>query len=357
MVAERRELSSLPKPAAGYFWSPEARERRHQARTTGGKPWQPSSDGPRPDAAETKYLPTLTPGVDKLPQRCIFCRSALLDKHEAAGGEQRGTLTCTACGRQLAWLRPRITATPLDRISSVMSERAAPRATEPPRTMRPAASAAFERLEGCGPACGLRTGHHPKTHEEHGRKMAFAEVLDRPSGIVRTGPLTIDMDTLTVTVGGRVVPLRGNGYAVLAFLAMRLGRPCTYEEITEAAWDRATAEAWGKGAPGGRFGGVATMLNRLRHQLGPAGGLVETIRGYGLKLRTEPPIGGQSEPRPARRPRVRRFRLHHRLAAESGRAVRLVVVGPRSRRGSSGAIAVLICSSQAQRERERERDA
>src|SRR4051812_12302262 len=71
MSPQRTEITSLRKPPEGYFWTPEARERRranldvYNSRAKGGAlPWQDSPTGPRPDAEPTKYLPTLTPGVD-----------------------------------------------------------------------------------------------------------------------------------------------------------------------------------------------------------------------------------------------------------------------------------------------------
>lgn len=360
MSAERRELSSLPKPPEGYVWSPEARERRranldvYNSRAKGGAvPWQASPDGPRPDAAETTCLPTLTPGLDKLPRRCSFCRSAMLDKHETAGGEQRGTLSCTGCGRQLAWLAPRIrSASPPSSDTFAMPGRPTIPSGVGPRTMRAAVSVAFERLDGCGPACGLRTGHDPATHEGYGRMTGRAEVEDRPSGVVRTGVLTIDFDTSRVTVGDRVADLTVTELRILGVLAARLGKLCHQHDILEIVWGAGAVEA-PIGGRAGRFHMARVHVTRMRQKLGEAAGLVETVKGKGLILRAEPPIGSEREQRPATRPRVRRFRLHHRLASGPGRAVRLVVGGQGARGARGRALTVLRDGSSPLAERER----
>jgi DNA-binding winged helix-turn-helix (wHTH) protein len=305
MVAEPQQITSLRKPPEGYFWTTEARERRranldvYNSRAKGGElPWQDSPTGPRPDAEPTKDLPTLTPGVDRLPQRCIFCRSALLDKRECAGGEQRGTLTCTGCSRQLAWLAPRITAgsAPVSD-SSVIPARPAIHGAEPPRAMRRAMVSGFGRKEGCGPACGPVMGHEPDAHERFGRERALAELVvaaARPSGTVRTGSLAVDFDAIGLTVDGKPITVTETEWRVLAHLAARLNTCCTHFEIVESVWDRATAEQWGVPDGRGSWHGVRVHFSRLRSKLGAAAALIETRPGFGFRLRAEPPIGIES---------------------------------------------------------------
>lgn len=300
MVAERTELVSLQKPPPGYVWTADARE--HPRATVGvykslaqggAVPWQASPDGARRDAEPTDNLPTLTPGVNILPSRCSGCGSALLDQQEPMGGEQRGTLSCVQCGRQIAWLAPRMPAIDQKSISLVTSERAFVRGVDAPRTLRTVVAVAVERLDGCGPGCGIFTGHDPVPHEEYGRKMAFAELLDNPTGIVRTGPLTVDFDETSAVVDGRPLTLTVFEWGILAYVAARLGKLCPYYALVESVWDTATAEVWSTpGQPHGAYHSVTTHLCRLRKKLGPAAPLLERVISRGLRLRADPPIGG-----------------------------------------------------------------
>lgn len=344
MVAEPKQITSLKRAPDGREWRPGGNGPSRgnldvfNSRAKGGSvPWMASADGPRPDVAETKYLPTLTPGLDKLPQRCIFCDSRLLDLREPAGGEQRGTLSCTGCGRPLAWLAPRMrTAAPPASFSSATHGGPAAQRSERAPTMRLPAGAAFERLDGCGPACGIRTGHDPLTHEGYGRSTARADLEDRPTGIVRTGLLTIDFDTARVTVGDRVAALTDTEYRLLSVLAVRLGKLCYQRDVVELVWGRATLDV--PAARHDSFHIARVHLVRMRQELGEAAGLVETVPAKGLILRAEPPIGSERDRGEAAGPRVRRQRVRHRLAVRSGRALRLLLVGSRSRRARGGTV-------------------
>lgn len=310
MIAERSELTSLRRAPDGRVWQPGATGRENLAvynsRSRGGPvPWEDSGNGPRNDAGFTKYLPTLTPGVDKLPRRCIFCRSAMLNKQEPVGGEQRGLLSCTGCGRPLAWLRPRLRDSSRPLVESMTFRPLSQPAQPPARTVEPMArrnslpsvGLVFERVDGCGPACGFRTGHDPKAHEDHGRKLAYAEMMDRPTGVVRTGLLAIDLDTERVTVGGRPAVISLTEWKILTYVARRLDRVCPYFDVIESVWDRATAELASRSRGGSAKVGAYHVLNihrcRLRAKLGPAAALVETVIGRGLRLRAEPPIGAE----------------------------------------------------------------
>lgn len=325
MVAERRELSSLPKPPAGYFWSPEARQRRREnldvynSRAKGGDvPWQTSPNGPRPDADPTKYLPTLTPGVDKLPRRCIFCRSALLDKREPAGGEQRGMLSCTGCGKQLAWLRPRITAASRPLLASVTYRR--PIVPSAPFTDSVPTVQAREawRKPGCGEACrrervivvggaGGRQGaqwreyHDADAHDGHLKSSVLAlaitlSSLAQTKKIVRTGVLTVDLVAQRAVVLGNELRLSPTEFAILRYLASHLGQPCENDDVIASVWPAEVHARTGKPLVSGTdpHHKFRVHVVRMRQKMGEGKALIETRPGFGYMLRAEPPIGAES---------------------------------------------------------------
>src|SRR5215469_1329668 len=97
----------------------------------------------------------------------------------------------------------------------------------------------------------------------------------RPGGeVVRHGPLTIDLRTRKVTVGGREVALTPKEFDILEVLALDPGRLVSRQEVLEAAWDA-------------HWYGPTKVLDvhvaALRRKLGTPG-LIETVYGRGFRL-------------------------------------------------------------------------
>lgn len=277
MVAEPIQVRSLQRPPDGYTWSASERERQASARRS-----TPLYHGAGALSAVTPvtYLPTLRVGRSRLPTACQHCGSALLIREPPLGQHQRGLITCQTCSQQICWLAGAIT-----------SRRGPSPVTPTPRPVTPTTAelrslaASFNRLPSCGPACSVLYGHDALIHEQYGRQQAVADVEAAPSGLVRTGPLTVDFDARQVRVGDAEVALTPTESGLLTHLATHLGVLCAHREIVEAVWDATTAALW--------LGGdhpmhpLRTHMTRLRGRLGEAGRLIENQMGRGYLLRHE----------------------------------------------------------------------
>ncbi|MQY02271.1 response regulator transcription factor [Actinomadura macrotermitis] len=93
-------------------------------------------------------------------------------------------------------------------------------------------------------------------------------------GPLRAGPLALDPDARTATVGERPVALTGTEFDLLEFLMGNPGRVFTREQLLEAAW--------GPGAGAGSRT-VDVHVAQLRAKLG-AGSPIRTVRGVGYVL-------------------------------------------------------------------------
>ena len=98
--------------------------------------------------------------------------------------------------------------------------------------------------------------------------------------VVSAGPLEIHRDEHRVTVNGRPVELTPTEYKLLLLLTERRGRVQGRAQLLESVWDA---------APDIQTRTVDMHVQRLRAKLGPAGDLIETVRGFGYRVR-----GGQS---------------------------------------------------------------
>lgn len=138
-------------------------------------------------------------------------------------------------------------------------------------------------LPGCGVACVPRR-HDPVTHELHGFRLALMAQTVKPTRIVRTGPLVVDLVGRHVAVRGVVVPLTGREWGLLSFLAVRAGRFCANDEIVADVWGPEYVTGEVRRSKSGRMTRVdhrvlTTNLSRLREKLGPAGPLIVTVYG------------------------------------------------------------------------------
>ncbi len=98
------------------------------------------------------------------------------------------------------------------------------------------------------------------------------------SPVVKVGPLTIDMSTRSATVSGQPVTLKPRQYAVLEYLAHRVGKPVSRGELEEHLYDDRAAV---------NSNAVDAAVYQLRAALEAAGcpTLVHTRRGFGYVLR------------------------------------------------------------------------
>ena len=101
---------------------------------------------------------------------------------------------------------------------------------------------------------------------------------DDADPVLRSGPIEVDTRTRRVTVAGAAVDLTRKEFDLLALLARDPGATRTRDEILEEVWDA----HW--------YGPTKTLdvhVASLRKKLGDPG-LIETVRGVGFRLGTEP---------------------------------------------------------------------
>jgi len=95
---------------------------------------------------------------------------------------------------------------------------------------------------------------------------------------LRAGPLVLDVEANRVTVDGGEVDLTPKEFQPLLCLLERRGRTQSRSALLEAVWDT-TADIETRT--------VDMDIGRLRAKLGPAAELIETVRGFGYRLRPE----------------------------------------------------------------------
>jgi two-component system phosphate regulon response regulator PhoB len=90
------------------------------------------------------------------------------------------------------------------------------------------------------------------------------------------GPVVIDRAAHAVAVEGRALDLTATEYKLLLTLAERRGRVQARTQLLQTVWDA---------APDIQTRTVDMHVQRLRTKLGPAGDLIETVRGFGYRMR------------------------------------------------------------------------
>ncbi len=96
------------------------------------------------------------------------------------------------------------------------------------------------------------------------------------SDVVAVGPIRIDRGAHRVTLDGHAVELTPTEFKLLLTLAERRGRVQGRSHLLETVWEA---------APDIQTRTVDMHVQRLRSKLGPAGDLIETVRGFGYRLR------------------------------------------------------------------------
>src|SRR6476620_11778813 len=97
-----------------------------------------------------------------------------------------------------------------------------------------------------------------------------------PDDVRQIGPLRIDSTAHRVTVDGREVDLTPTEFKLLSLLAERKGRVQPRNMLLEIVWEA---------APDIQTRTVDMHVQRLRVKLGAAGDLIETVRGFGYRIR------------------------------------------------------------------------
>ena len=99
----------------------------------------------------------------------------------------------------------------------------------------------------------------------------------RSSGdMLQIGPIEIDRAEHRVRVDGNDVELTPTEYKLLMTLAERRGRVQGRAQLLESVWDA---------APDIQTRTVDMHVQRLRSKLGEAGDVIETVRGFGYRIR------------------------------------------------------------------------
>ncbi len=98
--------------------------------------------------------------------------------------------------------------------------------------------------------------------------------------VLTIGPMTIDRAAHRVSVEGSAVELTPTEYRLLVTLAERRGRVQARGHLLETVWEA---------APDIQTRTVDMHVQRLRAKLGVAGEMIETVRGFGYRLRVPKP--------------------------------------------------------------------
>ena len=96
-----------------------------------------------------------------------------------------------------------------------------------------------------------------------------------PTDILQLGAIRIDRGAHRVQVDGADVDLTPIEFKLLLMLAERRGRVQARAHLLETVWEA---------APDIQTRTVDMHIQRLRTKLGPAGDLIETVRGFGYRL-------------------------------------------------------------------------
>jgi two-component system, OmpR family, phosphate regulon response regulator PhoB len=97
-----------------------------------------------------------------------------------------------------------------------------------------------------------------------------------PTGMLRTGPIEIDLQHETVSVNGAYVALTGKEFALLRRLLDARGRVLTRSMLRETVWEHTGGHSLDTRT-------VDVHVSRLRRKLGSAGRYILTVQGVGYR--------------------------------------------------------------------------
>jgi two-component system phosphate regulon response regulator PhoB len=112
----------------------------------------------------------------------------------------------------------------------------------------------------------------------HAAHPASRDASRNVPDVLEVGPLRIDRAAYRVAVNGAEVELTPTEYKLLMLLAERRGRLQDRGQLLQSVWEA---------APDLQTRTVDMHVQRLRAKLGAAGELIETVRGFGYRLRGE----------------------------------------------------------------------
>ncbi|MDQ3242653.1 MAG: response regulator transcription factor, partial [Gemmatimonadota bacterium] len=95
--------------------------------------------------------------------------------------------------------------------------------------------------------------------------------------VLKVGDIAINRSAHSVAVGGSEIELTPTEYKLLLLLAERRGRVQARSLLLQSVWEA---------APDIQTRTVDMHVQRLRTKLGDAGDLIETVRGFGYRLRS-----------------------------------------------------------------------
>ena len=110
------------------------------------------------------------------------------------------------------------------------------------------------------------------------RIRALLRRTQQETDTYRCGVLTVDQARHIVTVNGQEVALTQKEFEVLCLLLKNKGQVLSRERLIEDVWGYAFT---------GESRTVDVHVRTLRQKLGEAGAYIETVRGYGYKIRRE----------------------------------------------------------------------
>ena len=113
------------------------------------------------------------------------------------------------------------------------------------------------------------------------RRVQQAPPVGRTGKVVRVGPFAVDSGAARAEVNGVLLELTPTEYRLLQTLMERRGRVQTRRQLLEAVWE-VTANIATRT--------VDMHVQRLRNKLGDEADWIETVRGFGYRFRTEPPV-------------------------------------------------------------------
>jgi two-component system phosphate regulon response regulator PhoB len=106
------------------------------------------------------------------------------------------------------------------------------------------------------------------------RRLAAPAVAS--GATLAAGPISIERSGHRVAVDGKEIELTATEYKLLLTLVERRGRVQTRPQLLETVWEA---------QPDIQTRTVDMHVQRLRTKLGPAGELIETVRGFGYRFR------------------------------------------------------------------------
>jgi two-component system phosphate regulon response regulator PhoB len=102
------------------------------------------------------------------------------------------------------------------------------------------------------------------------------EAIEAPHQRLVAGDIALDLDAHLCMVSGTELPLTLQEFRLLAYLIAGRGRVRTRDDLLSDVWNT---------SPDLETRTVDTHVKRLRDKLGPAGDIIETVRGVGYRVR------------------------------------------------------------------------